>query len=187
MPWWGWLVVAAAVLVVLTAAWLSWTAGRLDRMHLRCESAMASLVAQLHRRAAVAGELAGGGLADPASALLLLEAARTAREAGERGGSDHWQAQSDLTAALYAVELGSPDDPLVLELADAARRAALARRIHNDLASRAGQLRSRRRVRWFGLAGHAAPPQSVDFDDRSGFAPDPAPPPRWRRLVRIEA
>ena len=167
VPAWIVLVVALAVaLAVLAGLWLSWTAGRLDRMHLRVEAAEASLRAHLHHRASVAAELASGGLSDPASALLLLEAARTARES-EGDDAAHWLAESDLTASLRAVELPTPDqEPLVGELLDAAHRAGMARRIHNALVATTRALHERRRVRWFRLAGHAAAPSMIDFDDR---------------------
>jgi len=41
----------------------------------------------------------------------------------------------------------------------------LARRFHNDHVTSARALRSRRRVRWFHLAGHAPEPTTVDLDD----------------------
>ena len=161
----------ALVLVVLFTLWCSWTAGRLDRLHLRVELARASLEALLQQRASVAVELAVSGLGDPASELLLLEAGREARESRDLPDADRWLAESDLTAALMAVELPPADaSPLVQELAVAARRAGMARRIHNDLAARTRLLHQRRRVRWFRLAGHAASPQTVDFDDRTDVA-----------------
>lgn len=156
-------VVAAAVLVGL---WCWWTAGRLDRMHLRVEAARASLHTQLQHRASVATELAIDGLGDPASAVLLLEAARAARE-GEGEGEGEWIAESELTAVLLALDL--PDrgeEPLVGDLTDAARKAAMARRIHNDVAATTQRLHRRRRVRWFHLAGRAVVPAMIDFDDR---------------------
>jgi hypothetical protein len=69
------------------------------------------------------------------------------------------------------------DDPLVAELTVVARRAALARRIHNDVAATTRRLHARRRVRWLRLAGHAGSPQMIDFDDRDRVRHDlPAPP-----------
>lgn len=157
------LLVVVLVLAALVAMWCSWTAGRLDRLHLRCEAADVALRSQLLRRSAVAVELAGGGLGDPASALLLLEAAHQAREAT---GPDKWLAESELTQTLNLVDLPvDPADPLGAELHDAARNVSVARRIHNDLAASTLALRSRRRVRWFRLAGHAEPPVMIDFDD----------------------
>jgi hypothetical protein len=173
----GWLVTLAVpvtVAVVILALWCFWTAGRLDRMHLRVEAARASLLTQLQHRASVATEIAIGGVEDPASSVLLLAAARSARESERRGDAEQWLAESELTAMLMALELPSPtEEPLVAELTDAARKAALARRIHNDVAATTRRLHGRRRVRWFHLAGHARSPQMIDFDDRYDFAAPP--------------
>ncbi len=170
----GILLMAAAALI---GVWCFWTAGRLDRMHLRVEAARAALLTQLQHRASVATELAIGGLEDPASSVLLLAAARTARESGSGGAADQWLVQSELTAMLMALDLPAvEEEPLVSELADAARKAALARRIHNDVAATTRSLHRRRRVRWFHLAGHAVAPEMIDFDDRYDFAPRPPDP-----------
>jgi hypothetical protein len=179
------VVVAAFIVAAGVGWWLSWTAGRLDRLHLRCETARAALETQLSRRAAVAGELATSGLTDPASALLLLDAAQAARDAASRSrqegstkvGDMAWEAESDLTAVvavvLAAVQPSPPEaEPVVAELRDACNKVQLARRIHNDIVAATLALRSRRRVRWFRLAGGAAAPQMIAFDDRLPDATD---------------
>src|SRR4051794_25866952 len=92
VPGWAILLVVLLVVAVGFALWCSWTAGRLDRMHLRVESARASLQSQLQHPASVATELAMGGFAEPASAVLVLSAARAAREsasAADDAGGNH--------------------------------------------------------------------------------------------------
>lgn len=161
-----WLLLSAlAVLALLLGLWLLWTAGRLDRQHLRLEAAQASLDTQLARRAGLASELASCGLVDPATSVLLLEAVGRTRDSA---GLERWQAESELTAVLQQGGLWAdqPADPLVLDLVDATRRVAMARRIRNDLAVNTRALHDRRRVRWFRLAGRAKRPEPVDFDDR---------------------
>jgi hypothetical protein len=165
----GWevlsLTAAVAVALVLLTLWLVWTAGRLDRQHLRLEAARSALDAQLARRAALASEVAAGGSLDPASALLVIEAATHAQSTS---GEERWQAESELTAVLLGAGVPGADVDLSAgELRDASRRVAMARRIHNDLAVAADGLHDRRRVRWFRLAGHAERPGLVEFDDRS--------------------
>lgn len=166
------LAVAVVVLVVLgllVGLWLAWTATRLDALHLRCEVARATVEEQALRRAVSAHELAAGGGLDPASALLLADAAATAHEAT---GDDRWQAESDLTAALRLVSpldlaAASPQGRRAgAEVVDASRRLSMARRIHNDLVATTANLRSRRRVRWFRLGGRAPAPATIPFDDR---------------------
>ena len=64
---------------------------------------------------------------------------------------------------LAAVRAEAPD--LVDELAAACRKVELARRFHNDHVTSARTLRSRRRVRWFRLAGRPPESTTVDLDD----------------------
>lgn len=163
-----WIVVALIVIGV----YLSWLAGRLDRLHVRVEKAWSSLDAQLVRRASVVVELAGAGVFDPATAVLLLGAARDARDTEEEGRE---LAESDLSRALRAafddpVEVGELRESavageLVVELAAAVRRVRLARRFHNEAVRVTQLLRRRRLVRSFRLAGRAALPMPFEMDD----------------------
>jgi hypothetical protein len=174
MDEWAWLGVAVVV-VLLLGGWLSWTANRLDRMHHRIDVARETLRAQLLHRSGVTLELAMTDTLDPASRLVLLEAAHHARNAGPE---DFETAESVLSQALRAVfgdaeELQTVLDPvrhpglrhLLEELAEACAKVELSRRFHNDVVVAARALRSRRRVRWLHLAGRAGPLQTVDLDD----------------------
>lgn len=162
------VVAAVAVLTLLLGFWLAWTANRLDTLHRRCAAAAATLDDAAMRRSVAAQEIAGSGvLGDLASALLVGDAASATQESTD---SDRWLAESDLTAALRLVEL-PPAGQLAAQLTDAARRLAMARRIHNDVVASTAALRSRRRVRWFHLAGHAATPSMIAFDDRTPTQP----------------
>jgi len=167
---------AALLLTLLVAlllgAWLSWTANRLDRMHHRIDVARATLDSRLLRRSGAALELAAAEGLDPPSRLVLLDAAHRARNAGP---DDFEAAESALSEALRAV-LGDPDGaaelrgdpdlaPLVDEVAEDCARVELARRLHNGAVVTTRALRSRRRVRWFRLAGRAAELRTVDLDD----------------------
>lgn len=154
------VVVVMAILVL--GLWLLWTANRLDKLHLRCEAARATLEEQALRRAVAAQELASSGTLDIASAVLLSDAAAAAREAGVDA---RWQAESDLTSALHIVVLPA-DGAESTELSDASRRLTMARRIHNDVAATTTTLRGRRLVRRFRLGGRAPAPQTIAFDDR---------------------
>jgi hypothetical protein len=175
---WIILVVAAAVAVGL---YLSWTAGRLDRLHARIEAAQAALDAQLVRRASVTLELATSGLLDPATSLLLAGAAHEAREASPEMRE---LAESDLSRALraafadveqvMAVE-GEPGGAhLLTELNAGIRRVAMARRFHNDTVRATQAVRSQRLVRYLRLAGRAPMPPSFEMDDAppNGFGHD---------------
>ena len=135
------LVVGAVALLLLL--WLAWVAAtRLDRLHRKVGASRAVVDAQLVRRATAAAELATSGLLDPASAMIVGEAAWTALScegsepaalplppdlrrlldtSPEETGStarpvqpcDRGQVESDLTAALREV-LRDPDEVTVL-------------------------------------------------------------------------
>ncbi|MDB1088943.1 hypothetical protein PJ985_15350 [Streptomyces sp. ACA25] len=160
------------VVLLLVGVYLSWTAGRLDRLHARLDAARAALDAQLLRRASVAQELASAGVFDPAASMVLYQAAHTARLAEEERREF---AESELSQALRAVLAESAQvdavreapggEAAVAELGAAVRRVPMARRFHNDSVRAARALRRHRTVRWFRLAGHAPLPLAFEMDD----------------------
>lgn len=181
-------VASLVVLAVVAVAWyLSYSAARLDRLHAKVEGAMSALDAQLVRRAEATLELANAGVLDPASALLLADAATESIERttehpvdedlldGQHFGGRE-DVESDLTAVLVAAlsddvvaDLRGRDDPLVDEsldrIAASSLRVRMARRFHNDAVREVRRVRGKRVVLWFRLAGHAALPDRVKFDD----------------------
>lgn len=180
-----WVVLGIAVL--LAAAWyLSYSAARLDRLHAQVEGALSALDAHLVRRAEATLELANSGALDPASALLLAGAASESLERttarlreddlldGQHFGGRE-SVESELTHAL-TLALTPPvvasllaQDGLAsdaLERVEAAgRRVQLARRFLNNSVKNVQRVRGKVVVRLFRLAGHAALPQTVEFDD----------------------
>ncbi|MEW1718824.1 hypothetical protein [Streptomyces sp. NPDC093109] len=160
------------VFVVAVGLYLSWTAGRLDRLHTRIDAARAALDAQLLRRASVTQELASSGVLDPAASIVLYQAAHAARQAEEE---QREVAESELSQALRAVFGEAAQVEAVREapggveaaeeLAAAVRRVPMARRFHNDAVRAARALRRHRKVRWFRLAGHAPFPLAFEMDD----------------------
>jgi hypothetical protein len=175
--------------VVLVAWYLTFSATRLDRLHARVEGARSALDAQLVRRASVTLQLAASGRLDPATSLLLADAAHEAREADIDGaapdggaadgsaadGLTREQAESDLTSVLRAA-FADPEqvedlraDPvgrdLLRELAAAGLRVQLARRFLNDVVRSARVVRRKRVVRYLRLAGHAPWPQTFEISD----------------------
>src|SRR5580704_5516329 len=128
--------IIVVVVVAILGVYVSWRAGRLDRLHARLEARRAALEVALVRRSSVALELASSGLLDPATSLLLASAAHDARSAqngqgwvggqgaeggrgteggggteggqgAEGGNSGQELPESDLTRALRAV-FGQP-------------------------------------------------------------------------------
>ena len=156
------------VALVLLAAYASWTAGRLDRLHARVDAAWAALDAALVRRAAAARALAHL-LPDPGPAARLERAAATAVQGGPVARE---AVENDLSQALRAT-LPRPgtdrDDDgarAVLDELDAASaRVGLARSNHNSAVTDARRVRVRRLPRALRLAGHRVLPQHFDIDD----------------------
>ena len=165
-------VVTFVLILLLAGFYLSWTAGRIDQLHHRIEVARAALDAQLVRRSAVSMELGTCGLLDPAAAVLIAGAAHGARSAGDE---ERELAESDLSRALRAAldqpgqvtELAAEPggQELLDELDAAARRVVMARRFHNDAVRATRAVRRKRHVRYLRLAGHAAEPTTLEFDD----------------------
>lgn len=161
-----------AVALVAVGLYLSWTAGRLDRLHARIDAARAALDAQLLRRASVAQELATAGVLDPAASIVLYESAHAARQAEPE---QREVAESELSQALRAVFPGpeavgevssAPGGTAAIgELTQAVRRVPMARRFHNDAVRAARAVREHRVVRWLRLAGHAPFPLAFEMDD----------------------
>ena len=152
----------AAALLLLVAWYLTFSATRLDRLHARLEGARSALDAQLLRRSSVSLQIAVSGRLDPATGLLLADAAHEAREVA---AADRDQAESDLSRALHAA-FAEPDAVAALgadaagreqlhELASACLRVQLARRFLNDVVRAARVVRRKRVVRYLRLAGHA--------------------------------
>ncbi|MEO5873762.1 MAG: hypothetical protein ABIS86_19000 [Streptosporangiaceae bacterium] len=161
-----------AGLLFVLGSYVSWRAGRLDRLHARVDLAKAALDAALVRRAAVALELAVSRLLDPATSLVLATAAHEARTADAESREF---AESDLSRALRAV-VDQPDFRLTLDLKDngsalleeldsAAQKVAFARRFSNDAVSATRIARRRMLVRVLPLAGKAPMPEFFEIDD----------------------
>lgn len=167
----GGLVVLALLLLL---AYLSMTAGRLDHLHRRIDTSCLVLDAQLLRRSSVALELASSGVLDPASSLLLADAAHEARTTTDGPAAERALAESDLTAALGAAldaddiaeVAAQPNGREMLDELDAAcRRVQLSRVFLNDAVRACRQLRRQRMVRLFRLAGHTPWPDTWEMDD----------------------
>ncbi len=175
------IVVAAAL---LAGVYVSWRAGRIDRLHARVEMARAALDATLLRRSSVALELATSGLLDPATGLLLAGAVHGAQQGGAGGmgppGQDRTArprdlAESDLTRALRAA-FGQPGfrsslsgkegaDELLAEVEAAAHQVFLARKFYNDMVAATREARRRPLARVLHLSGKAKTPEFFEMDD----------------------
>lgn len=156
-----WLVAA----ILLLACYVTWTAGRLDRLHSRVDARWAALDAQLVRRAAAARSLLP--LIEAGAAKEQLElASATALEAQEPGRE---AVENDLSRALRAavplLPPGQPADHVKAELELAATRIGLARSFHNSAVHATRAVRRRKVPRLLRLAGHRELPAFFDVDD----------------------
>lgn len=155
--------------VVFLFLWyLSFSATRLDRLHHRVETSWANLDGLLQRRAAIALELARSELADPASSLLLTDAAYQARDASIALRS---QAESGLSGALrlLQVDLGSDAGPaemaLLSELSELSAKIRVAIALHVDSVTSTRVVRQKLIFKIFRLAGRAPLPVTYEFED----------------------
>jgi YebC/PmpR family DNA-binding regulatory protein len=144
--------IAAGILaVVLMCVYVSWRAGRLDRLHHRVDAARTALDLALVRRSSSAYELASSGLLDPATSLLLADAARRTKEDDGTGASegtrasdgtradhgaaaDHGAGASDGAAADHGTRDSDTDGPAA---GDGPRDSALHRELAESDLTRA--------------------------------------------------
>jgi hypothetical protein len=178
------LIIAAALFV---GVYVSWRAGRIDRLHARVDMARVALDVTLLRRSSVAQELATSGLLDPATSLLLAGAVHGTRvdrsggsggvvPPGQQGGERPRDlAESDLTRALRAA-FSQPDfraslsgkegaDELLAEVEEAAHQVFVARKFYNDLVAVTRDARNRPLARMLRLSGQAKAPVFFEMDD----------------------
>jgi len=134
-------VVGIVVAVVLFATYVTWVAGRIDRLQARVAAAHSALDAQLVRRSAVAAQLAERRQDQLGAQAVAVRDAAQACLAADRDQRE--AAENDLTRALHLLPL-DPDDPMVTELAVVSRRLGVARQVHNDAVRDTLGLRSRR-------------------------------------------
>ncbi|WFE28962.1 hypothetical protein O7623_07190 [Solwaraspora sp. WMMD791] len=150
-------VVGVSVAVVLASAYLTWTAARVDRLHVRVAAAARALDAHLLRRAAAAAVLA-----EEQYGVELYAAARIALDAASP--EEREAAENDLTRQLRATALVG-DDPATEAVVVASRRLVLARQLHTDLVRDALLARRRPLVRLLRFGRRHDEPRYFDIDD----------------------
>jgi hypothetical protein len=156
-------IVAMLIIVATILVWrITWLAGRVQRATMRAERTWYALDAALVGRARRATEVVMMPGIDPATALLVLDAAAAALEPDLCRG-DRERAESDLSHVLDAVEPMLPASPK--GLASERARASICRRLHNDAVATALFLRHRFAVRILRLAGRTAEPRPFEMAD----------------------
>jgi len=156
-----------AVLLLLVFWYLSFSAGRLDRLHHRVETSWATLDSLLQRRAAIALEIARSAITDPATSLLLTASAYQARSADIE---DRSSAESVLSGALGMMLLeresivAKSDQVLLQELEQLTDKIKVSIAIHVEAVNRTQLIRSKIVFRVFRLAGTAPLPVTYEFE-----------------------
>ncbi|WP_433365829.1 hypothetical protein ACQPZX_36590 [Actinoplanes sp. CA-142083] len=166
-----WWVLGVVALVALLSAYLGWTAHRVERVHVRAQSAERALDAHLLRRAAAAAVVA-----EQQDNVELYAAARLALDADP---DEREPAENDLTRQLRSTRL-SANDPAARQLIATSRRVGLARQVHTDQVRDALTSRRRLLVRALGMARRYPLPQYFDIEDPALSlveVPQPAAPP----------
>lgn len=173
-PWFFWLLMAAISLGIV-GVYLSHMAGRLDRLHLKIQNNRTSLQKSLLTRANRAQAVARDYPPDCEAAEQVTQIATECLQPDDQS-RESWFVESRLTAALLklsAQPAANSSLPDWERLITSARKVALARTFYNDTTRMCQNLRKRRIVRWFRLAGYAAYPQPINFDDRVPHSPAP--------------
>jgi hypothetical protein len=154
--------------LLLIGFWyLSFSAGRLDRLHHRVETSWATLDSLLQRRAAIALEVSRSAVTDPATSLLLTASAYQARSADIE---DRSSAESVLSGALgmmlaeREIIVAKSDQVLLLELEQLTDKIKIAISIHVESVTRTQLIRSKLVFKLFRLAGTAPLPVTYEFE-----------------------
>lgn len=158
-----WRAVGVAVIIIAIGMYLAMTAGRLDRLHVRYDAALASLELQFALRAEAVAETVAEGFIDPVSEQLLVRALMN-----RRGSPMNLAAEGEISALLREVVeahdgVVAPPE-LQQELRSACNRVEFAYGFLNEAATTALEMRNRPYIKWLGLAGHTAYPAHVRCD-----------------------
>ncbi len=163
------------IVAIAFAIWyLSYQAGRLDRLHHRIEVTELALHGQLLRRGGIAAELAAVPGIDPALCVLWGQAAHEALILQEVSSPQRTQVEDELTNILV-MTLNDPEEVneircnqhaslLLDELLQVSERIKMSQQFHTDAVRDCLEIREQFLVRFFRLAGRANPPAPVDLD-----------------------
>jgi hypothetical protein len=158
-------ILALTIIVVVALVWrITWLSTRVHRATTRAERAWSALDAALVGRAQRAAELVMMRGIEPATALLVLDAAAAALEPG-LCQEEREQTESDLSHVLDVVDPMLPARPSELDMERA--RASMYRRLHNDAVSTALALRRRQTVRILRLASRSIEPRPFEMAEGS--------------------
>ncbi|RAV32715.1 hypothetical protein [Corynebacterium heidelbergense] len=145
LPLWVLLALVLLVLAVVAGMWASGIATRLNRLHIRTDSARISLEGALAARAAVIGAV------QPELAGMSSQVSRVPLRATDMGARS--DVENGMLRRLTAETLAHP------AFVDASTRVDLAARFYNDAVADTRTVRSRAVVHALHLAGSAPLPE----------------------------
>lgn len=145
LPTWVFVLVLLAVIMVLIGLWASAIANRLNRLHIRTDSARIKLEGALQARSAAIVAV------DPKLNEMAADVGRVPLRATDMGA--HSDVENHLLAQLGPEVLQNPG------FIQAAARVDLAARFYNDAVADTREVRRRLAVRAFRLAGFAPLPE----------------------------
>ncbi len=161
-------IISVAVLLLLFAWYLSFSASRLDRLHHRVETSWEHLDALLQRRAALALEISRQTDLDPATDFILLQSAYVSREEAIVDRND---AERSLSESLKLLRESARNGEFTIsvrlldELTALTEKITVAILIHLEAVNSVAKLRSRFIYRLFHLAGKAKLPRVYSFEE----------------------
>jgi len=164
------VLITALLALVLFAWYLSFSAGRLDRLHHRVETSWEHLDALLQRRAALALEISHQSELDPATQYLLVQSAYVSREESIAERSDAEKSLAHSLAFLKDAATGGEFDipvSLLSELTSISEKIAIATQIHLEAVSSVEKMRVKFIYKFFRLAGRAKLPLRYSFETDS--------------------
>jgi len=161
-------IVLVALILLLFAWYLSFSATRLDRLHHRVETSWEHLDALLQRRASLALEISHQVDLDPATDLILTQSAYVSREEAIIDRND---AERSLSESLKFLRDSARNGELSIsvslldELANLTEKINFAIAIHLEGVNSVAKLRSKFLYRLFHLAGKAKLPRIYSFEE----------------------
>jgi hypothetical protein len=163
------------IVALAFAIWyLSYQAGRLDRLHHRIEVTELALLGQLIRRGGIVAELAAVPGIDPALCALWGQAAHEVLSLQDLSSPQRTDVENELTNVL-ALTMDEPEEvneirsiqsasSLLAELIQVSDRVRMSQQFHTDAVRDCLEIREQFLVRFFRLAGRAKPPIPLDLD-----------------------
>ena len=145
LPVWVFIASLVLILVVCIAIWASGMASRLNRLHIRTDSARVSLEGALHSRSSVIAAL------QPELGQEVAKVNRVALRATDMGARS--EVENELLGVLKQEVWSNPS------FLEASAKVDLAARFYNDAVSDTLSVRTRPLVRGLRLAGRAPLPE----------------------------